>query len=117
LCSGDYRVGASGDFKIQANEVAIGLTMPHAAVAILRYRLTPSAFDRAVGTAELFTPEQAVTVGFLDRVVAPEAVVREATAVASSYEVLDATAHLGSKQRARAEVLAQLRAGIETEFG
>ena len=29
-------IGAAGAFKIQANEVRIGLTMPHAAVALLR---------------------------------------------------------------------------------
>ena len=28
LLSGDYNIGASGPFKIMANEVAIGLTMP-----------------------------------------------------------------------------------------
>ncbi|HUN31199.1 MAG TPA: enoyl-CoA hydratase-related protein [Trebonia sp.] len=32
LLCGDYRVGATGPFKITANEVAIGLTMPRAAV-------------------------------------------------------------------------------------
>ena len=56
LCSGDYRIGAAGDFKLQANEVAIGLTMPSPALTILRSRLTPSSFDRAVGLAEVFTP-------------------------------------------------------------
>ena len=75
LCAGDYRVGAAGDFKLQANEVAIGLTMPLPAVAILRYRLAPSAFDRAVGLAEVCHPADAVAAGWLDRVVDPDEVV------------------------------------------
>src|SRR5215469_825423 len=32
LLSGDYRVGAAGPHKITANEVAIGVTLPRAAV-------------------------------------------------------------------------------------
>ena len=68
LGSGDYRLGAAGDFRIHANEVAIGLTMPLPALAILRYRLTPSAFDRAVCLAEPFDPRAAVEAGLLDRV-------------------------------------------------
>jgi enoyl-CoA hydratase len=51
LQSGDYRIGATGDYRIVANEVAIGLTMPHAAVEILRQRLTPACFNRAVGAS------------------------------------------------------------------
>jgi enoyl-CoA hydratase len=117
LCSGDYRVGAAGDFKLQANEVAIGLTMPHPAVAIIRHRLTPSAFDRAVGLSEVCAPADAVAVGWLDRVVAPEAVIPEAQAVAASFAALDPTAHAGSKLRTRAALLAELRRSITEEFG
>ena len=60
LLSGDYRVGAAGPFKLTANEVAIGITMPYAAVEILRQRLTPAAFNRAVTLAEPFAPANAV---------------------------------------------------------
>lgn len=117
LLCGDYRVGADGAFKVQANEVAIGLTMPLAAVAILRHRLTPSAFDRAVGLAELFTPADAVGAGWLDRIVEPDDVVPTAREIAASFAGLDATAHAGSKRRARAAVLAEVRHGIDAEFG
>jgi enoyl-CoA hydratase len=117
LCAVDYRVAAAGDFKIQANEVAIGLTMPLPALALLRYRLTPAAFDRAVGLAELFTPAAAAEVGFVDRVVAADDVVSTAQAVVRSFEGLDAAAHLGSKLRARSALLEAVRAGIESEFG
>lgn len=116
LCSGDYRIGAAGDFKLQANEVAIGLTLPYPALTILRYRLTPSSFDRAVGLAEVFTPPEAVEVGLLDRLVEPDAVVPVAQEVAASFLTLDVSAHTASKRRARATLLADLRAGIETEF-
>ena len=114
VCAGDYRVGAAGEFKIQANEVAIGLTIPYAALAILRYRLTPPAFDRAVGLAAAFAPADAIGAGWLDEVVEPEAVVSTAQSVAASFAGLDPTAHAGSKLRARATVLAGIRRGIES---
>ena len=59
LLACDYRVGAAGDFKFMANEVALGLRFPYAAMPILRGRLTPSAFDRAALLAEQFSPANA----------------------------------------------------------
>lgn len=116
LLSTDYRVGAVGEFRIQANEVAIGLILPYPAITLLRGRLTTPAFDRAVGLAESFSPEEAVAAGFLDRVVEPEQVVTEAQAAAASFTALDPGAHVASKLRARAALLAELRAGIESDF-
>ena len=43
LCSGDHRIAAPG-YNIQANEVAIGMVVPHAALAIMKLRLTRSAY-------------------------------------------------------------------------
>jgi enoyl-CoA hydratase len=112
LLSGDYRVGASGPFKLSANEVAIGLTMPYAATEILRQRLTPAAFNRAVTTAETFSAENALETGFLDQIVDPSAVLAVAQRIAHTMSTLDLTAHHASKLRARASALDALRAGI-----
>ena len=54
MLSADYVIGARGDFKISANEVAIGLTMPRVAAATLKHRLNPAAFQRAVALSEEF---------------------------------------------------------------
>ncbi len=69
LLSADYRIGAAGPFRITANEVAIGLTMPGAAIELCAARLTPAAFSRAVTLAEVYSPAEAAAAGFLDRVV------------------------------------------------
>ena len=37
MLSADHVIGSRGDFKIAANEVAIGLTMPRVAAAMLRH--------------------------------------------------------------------------------
>jgi enoyl-CoA hydratase len=115
LLSGDYRLGAAGSYKITANEVAIGLTMPRSAVEILRQRLAPSYFNRAVTIAEPFSPENAVEAGFLDRVVAPGELHDTARMIATQLCALDMTAHKGSKLRARANTLTALRAAIDAD--
>lgn len=116
LLSGDYRVGAAGPFKIVANEVAIGLTMPLPAVEVLRQRLTPSCFNRAVTLAEAFAPDNAVEAGFLDRVVDVAEVAGVARSTAAALKALDMPAHAASKLRARATALQAIRAGIVADF-
>ena len=116
LLSADYRVGADGPFRIVANEVAIGLTMPHSALAILRGRLSPAYFDRAVMLSETFDPRSAVAAGFLDRVVDGDEVLASASEIATSAAALDARAHAATKRRARAATLAGIEEGL-AEFG
>jgi enoyl-CoA hydratase/carnithine racemase len=116
LLSGDYRLGASGTYKLTANEVAIGLTMPRAAVEVLRQRLTPAHFNRAVTLAEPFSPANAVEAGFLDQVVEPDELHHAAHDIAVQLTKLDLDAHKASKLRARHHALEALRAGIETDY-
>jgi enoyl-CoA hydratase len=115
LLSGDYRVGADGPYKIGANEVTIGLTMPRAAVEICKQRLATPHFHRAVINAEIYTPECAVTAGFLDRVVPAADLPTEARAVAASLLKLNMAAHASTKLRAREAPLKALREAIEAD--
>jgi enoyl-CoA hydratase len=115
VLSGDYRIGASGPYKLTANEVAIGMTMPLAAVEICRQRLTPACFNRAVVIAEVFSPENAVAAGFLDRVV-PAAELAEASArAATELAGLDLDAHAATKLRARQVAGTALGEAIEAD--
>jgi enoyl-CoA hydratase/carnithine racemase len=113
LLSGDYRIGADGLYKITANEVAIGLTMPRVAIEICRQRLTPAHFTRAVTLAEVFSPGDAVTAGFLDRVVPAAELPGAAGRLAADLAQLDPAAHAATKLRAREQLLAAIRSAIE----
>ncbi|HEU4733040.1 MAG TPA: crotonase/enoyl-CoA hydratase family protein [Kofleriaceae bacterium] len=115
LLSVDYRVGAAGAFKLTANEVAIGLTMPHAAIEICRQRLTPSHFHRAVVLAEVFSPEDAISAGFLDRVVLPGELAQAARGAAEALASLHRAAHVATKLRTREHTLRAIRAAIEAD--
>jgi enoyl-CoA hydratase len=115
LLSGDYRIGVAGDYRLTANEVAIGLTMPHAAVAILGQRLSPSALSRAVTLAERFGPDNAVEAGFLDRVVATADLSDAVREVATAATTLDAAAHVATKRRLRAPALEAIWSGLDAD--
>ena len=117
LTCADLRIGV-GDpsLKITANEVAIGLTVPHFAVELCRQRLTPAAFNRALVTADVFDPDQAVQAGFLDLVV-PEAELRStARDRAAGLARLVRDAQVATKQRVRSSDLALLRRAIELDL-
>jgi enoyl-CoA hydratase len=116
LLSADARIAVDGPFKIGLNEVRIGLTMPLFVVEIARHRLAPAHFDRAVISAAMYGPAEAVTAGFLDRVVAPEELAEATATTAADLAGLNPEAHAATKLRARGTALAALREAIETEL-
>ncbi|HZQ31719.1 MAG TPA: crotonase/enoyl-CoA hydratase family protein [Mycobacterium sp.] len=115
LLSGDHLIGAQSH-RIVANEVAIGLTLPYAALAIMRHRLTPAAVQRAATLSHEFKGESALDAGYLDELVEADLVRSRAQEVAQRFTALDARAHKDTKLRARKEVLDGIRTGIALEF-
>ena len=115
LVSGDVRIGAAGDFRIGANEVAIGLTMPRTAIELCRQRLATPYLSRAMVNAEIFDPEGAAAAGYLDRVVPADEVADEASRVATDLAGLDGPALAATKARLREDVLRSLRGAIEAD--
>lgn len=93
LLGSDVRVGAEGPFKVGLNEVAIGMTLPDWAHTIAFERLSKRHIQRAIANARVTGPEEAVDVGFLDRVVAPELVVETAIEEAAAMAALDKRAY------------------------
>jgi len=68
----DYRLGADADYKVGLNEVAIGASFPRAALEIVRLRLPhPRAAELLLGAA-LYPASQAVRLGIVDELLAPE---------------------------------------------
>ena len=111
----DYVVAADGAYKIGANEVAIGLTMPRSVLEICRNRLTPNYFNRAMITAEIFTPEGALAAGFVDKVVPEDDLMAEARAVAHRFAMLNRPAYAATKHRVREPVFKAVQAGLEVD--
>lgn len=116
LLSGDYRIGASDTtYTIVANEVAIGLPMPRAAVEICRQKLPPTHLQRALNISEPYTPDTAVHAGFLDTIVPEGELIEAAQGAARRMADIDLAAHAATKLRTRENVLTALRAAIEAD--
>lgn len=117
LLSADYRIGAAGQFKIQANETAIGMTLPSAAVEITRHRLAPAHFQRALILAERYAPDEiAIEAGWLDGVAPAANVVAVAQAKGAELAGLNLATMKANKLRVRDPLLKALRAAIEAEM-
>ena len=117
VLSGDYRIGADGPYALAANEVAIGMTVPDAAIEICRARLSPAHLGRVVLLAERYPPAAAMTAGFLDEVVPAAEVAAAAVQAAGRLCALDLPAHAATKQRLRGALAAAVRAAAERDFG
>ncbi len=112
LLCGDFRIGVAGPYRLVANEVAIGLTMPWAAIEICRQRLVPAHFNRAVLLAETYAPEDGVTAGFLDRLVDDPALLPTALEKATELATLDRAAHAATKANARESATAAIHRAL-----
>jgi enoyl-CoA hydratase len=113
LLSCDYRVGLAGEYKIGLNEVAIGMTLPWFGIAIARHRLTRPYFDRCAITGAVLGSDEAMRAGFLDELVAREALPGAARRAADALAEINLDAHAATKLRIRADAIAGVRDGIE----
>ncbi len=105
MLSADYLIGVEGPFSIGLNEVMIGMTMHHAGIELARDRLRKSAFNRSVINAEMFTPQEALNAGFLDKVVAPEELHAAALEAARQLKKINMNAHKHTKLKVRKGLL------------
>jgi enoyl-CoA hydratase len=112
LLSADYRIGVEGPFSIGLNEVQIGMTMHHVGIELARDRLRKSAFHRSVINGEMFDPQGALEAGFLDKVVAVDALQSTTLAVAQQFKKINMTAHRNTKLKVRKALLETLDAAI-----
>jgi enoyl-CoA hydratase len=113
LLAADVRIGVEGDFKIGLNESRIGMTLPWYVLALAEYRLSRRHLDEAVTLGTVYDPRGAADAGYLDRVVAPDALEAEIARTVEDLGALNADAFRGNKERLHRDVLPQVRDGAE----
>lgn len=107
LLAGDARIGCTGPYKTGFNEVSIGVPMPSLGIALTQYRLSP-AYSEAALLGDLYGSEQALAIGFYDKLVAPEDVMEAAMDRARELSARSAAAYGATKLAARAAIIARL---------
>lgn len=116
LLTGDVRIGSSGAFRIGLNEVSIGMPVPVLAMELARDRITTTELGRATLQAQIYAPDDAARVGYLDAVVAPEDVLTRAKEEAARLGALSRSAFAATKTRLRGKTIAHILATLEDDM-
>jgi len=108
----DLRLGADLPSKIGLNEVSIGVGLPTWATILAEHRLDRRHLQRSVVLAEVVDPHGAVAAGFLDEVVAPEALLATAVERAAALGAFDRAARRSAVRALRADTVRRMFDGI-----
>ncbi len=115
LLAADARFALAGDFRIGLNEVAIGLTVPRFVLELARHRLTSPGFAR-IPSAAMFGPEEARSLGYVDRVCSEGELDAAVRTEAERLRSLDAASFTATKARVHAGAIAAIEAAVEAEL-
>ena len=115
LCA-DVRVGLNAGANCQANEVLIGMTLPHFAIEVCKQRLSPAHLNQAGITALAYSGDQAVAAGFLDQAVAPEQLAATVQAQVARLQKAHPASFTATKLRLRQPILQALSQAIDHDI-
>ena len=107
-CTADVRIGADAKYKLGVSEVSLGIVFPSSAFEIMRHTLTPSAVPTVLLGGQLLTPTEAKDAGILHELVAPDALLDRATALAAELGGKPQQAFRHSKLALRAPMLERI---------
>jgi enoyl-CoA hydratase len=113
----DTRVGASGAFKLGANETTNGMVLPKFALELSNARLNPRHITKAVIQAFIYDPEGAVEAGYLDMLTSLDKVESQALAIAGLLAQLPGHAYHGNKMAIRGATIERITASIGRHLG
>jgi len=115
MLAADVRLARAGPFRIGLNETAIGITVPRFAVELARHRLSPAGIAR-IPSAEMFDPEEARLLGYVDRIYEPAELEAAVSVEAERLRGLDPASFAATKARIHERALAAIEAAIEEEL-
>jgi enoyl-CoA hydratase len=108
----DTRVGASGAYKIGANEAITGMNLPIFALELSRDRLSPRHLTRATVQGFIYDPAGAVEAGYLDMLVDLDKVEATAMGIAAQLAMLPGASYAWNKAALRKSTLDRMKASL-----
>ena len=115
MLSADVRFSSEGPWRIGMNEVAIGLTLPRFAIELARHRLTPPGFAR-ITTAAMFDPQEALMLGYFDRVLGADQLAGAVREEAQRLRALDMPSYAATKARINERAILAIRKAADEEL-
>ena len=114
LCC-DTRIGIDGKFKLGMNETAIGMTLPVFGYELANHRLSRRHLTAAFVQAQLYDPKGAMAVGYLDQLVAPDALGTTAHEIAAQLAELPGEAYAANKRHLRRDALRAIKESLAND--
>ncbi len=108
LCC-DYRVMASGPFRIGLNETQVGLVAPEGIQRLLRRIVGPHRAERLLVAGDMVDAQQALAYGLVDELVDVDSVSARARVWLEQLLALPRSAMLATRAVARADVVEALQ--------
>jgi len=112
LMACDTRIAADGDFKYGANETMNNMDLPVFAVALSKDRIDNRQQTKLMIQSHLFGPEEALQLGVIDSIAAPQAVLAEAHKAAGLLAQLPGRAYGANKLAMRQGTIDSIAAAI-----
>jgi enoyl-CoA hydratase len=116
LMTGDTRIGVEGQFQIGLNEIAIGMPLPVFVQELAKDRFDPRRRVSATIHGTLYSPSDAVDVGYLDEVVAPDSLLERAFGRAAKLGKLPTEPYAATKRRMRSALVEHVRATLDADM-
>lgn len=106
----DHRIMASGKAKIALNEIAFGSSVFYGISAMLAYCVGLPAAQKILFSGDMYSAEEALAMGLVDKVTEPEKVLEEAQALAASYAAKNIEAFRVTKDTLKGNIGRDIRA-------
>ena len=113
LCCADYRLGAAGNFIVQANETRNGMAIPTPILEISKSRILKNHWYRAILNAEAYPISDSIDAGYLDEVVDPEELMSKSLEVAKDLATLSHPHYKLTKDLDQQAVLKRINDSME----
>ncbi len=113
MLTADIRIGITGEARYGLNETAIGMVLPSFGIDLAKFKIAPHRLDHVVSVATLYAPEEAVEVGFLDRLVDADKLMDEAITTAKTLQELSGKAFASNKKLIRGAITEKMTADLK----
>lgn len=113
-CAADRRIVADGEARIGVTELAVGVPFPLVALEVVREVVGTRAAD-LVWSARLIGPAEALAMGLVDEVVAPEQLLERSLAETHRLAALPPATVAITKRQLRRSLLERLAASAATD--
>jgi enoyl-CoA hydratase len=97
----DYRITVSGEHRLGLAELKVGVPFPVWALETVRFAVAPPHLQRLIYSGRLVTPDEALALGLVDEVVAPDQLMGRAVKIAQRFASIPAATFALTKRSLR----------------